>query len=287
MRISLLILLSAIAAVSTARASEGPRMVPLSEWVAGPALPSAQEGTRVCASHGYGGEWKVTSGGGNVRVQPFVVGAEKDQKRLPFRMPRAIARSHEQLSSVLQVWDGYLVARDQGEWGGGLWWVAKDGKSYYTILKTNVFAVLRLGEAFLAVTGRAHLGSDTGAIHELQRDPKTKKWIGARALDLGAAPQAIATRDEALSVVTNKAIERYQAGALRSLLAVDLSSLYPSSIAEDKDGTLYVGMRYLVLKMQRPGSNAKITWLRPPDCVTLHEEGDECRCSASTGGTKP
>jgi HEAT repeat protein len=63
----------------------------------------------------------------------------------------------------LKVADGYLVGRDDGEWGGELAYVA--GQSSATILlNENTRGIYRLPFGTLAVTGLAHMGLNNGAL---------------------------------------------------------------------------------------------------------------------------
>ena len=273
---------------STAFGQSGPAEAlppPLEAWLPGPPLPDYFEGTRVCANHGVGGEWSVQLTEEGVRVEPMATSRAK-REPLPFPLPKEIADWGVTPSSYLPVADGFLVAIDAGEWGGGLWWILGTGARHQAVLDENVAAIVDLGGIPVAITGLAHRSEDKGFIRELTRNPRTQRWGVRRSLSLRSAPQTISARGDAVTIVTNEAVFRYRQGKLRRVVSAHFSSLYPNSVVEGDDGTLYVGMRYLVLRLQTVlGGRPQLTWLRPPDCVDFDEDEAGCSCIARPDGT--
>ena len=100
---------------------------------------------------------------------------------------------------VVEVANGWLVARDAGEWGGDALAVGRSGV-VERIIEGNVFGFARVGDSLFALTGLAHLGSDYGTVHELSfRDGR---WRATPLVALPGAPMGFNVIDGHILVVT-------------------------------------------------------------------------------------
>lgn len=85
--------------------------------------------------------------------------------------------------------DGYLVACDSGEFGGGLSWIARDGTSSALLCRWNVPFLIAQDEGAIAlVAGCDLLGG--GLAYRVTRD-RDGKWAVAKIADLGSATSVI------------------------------------------------------------------------------------------------
>ncbi|HET6327802.1 MAG TPA: hypothetical protein VFG04_24170 [Planctomycetaceae bacterium] len=189
-----------------------------------------------------------------------------EQPKLPF----AIKQGRAKQGSAGRVYaakvpDGWIIAFNAGEFGGGLWWYAPDGQSRYMISYHRVQGFLQTDQGLLALEGLAHLGSDRGEIIQISRGANGK-WMSERVVNLGSAPDA-ATRDKdgSLIVVTTKGLLRFRMRKpLETLLDHGFwGGLYPNSVIIDSTGTVYVGMREGVAKVALTKGQRTVTWLLP------------------------
>ncbi|MDR2148790.1 MAG: hypothetical protein LBE91_20305 [Tannerella sp.] len=135
-------------------------------------------------------EWVVYLDSNEVRAvndRSYTYRRNFANKKLPFEI--------EQLgvSDVIQVTDGYLVAFDRGEWGGGLFWYSKNGKKNDEIVNSMfsspVVQFVKRDNRIYAITGLAHLGMSFGNIIEIKRE--REKWILEEFVKLPDAPNTI------------------------------------------------------------------------------------------------
>jgi len=54
-----------------------------------------------------------------------------------------VSKSEYEVRHVIRVRDGKLVGEDQGEWGGSLWWISKDGRRRKWLSDENVHGFVR------------------------------------------------------------------------------------------------------------------------------------------------
>ena len=91
------------------------------------------------------------------------------------------------IGSRLDVPDGEFNGRDDGEWGGNLTFVAKDGTKRM-VLDNNIQAITRFGTGIFALSGLAHLSINEGSVYRVTRDA-TGAWTAIRWRRLPGAPE--------------------------------------------------------------------------------------------------
>lgn len=95
----------------------------------------------------------------------------------------------ESYRHVIKVRDGRLVGEDNGEWGGGLWWISQDGRSRKRLSRENVYGFVKTSTAVLIITGLRHMGANEGDVWRYVDRPGQKKRA-EHLVDLGWAPFA-------------------------------------------------------------------------------------------------
>lgn len=88
----------------------------------------------------------------------------------------------------LRIQNGWLVGSDRGEWGGELVYLPDSGEPQ-VILRENVEDIYYLGERIVAVTGLAHLGSNSGVVFSLNFR-EDGSWEAEPWVQLPGAPQS-------------------------------------------------------------------------------------------------
>jgi hypothetical protein len=165
-----------------------------------------------------------------------------------------------------KVADGWIVAFNAGEFGAGLWWFSPDGKKRAKIAEAWVKDFLSTEAGLLALEGIAHGTENRGRIIRLFQD-RAGRWRTEDLINLGHAPEValkrtdgsllIATTDRLLRVVpSDKTVEVLHKNAF-------WSGLFPNSLALTPGGTIYLGMRHGVAKLEKTGREYKVVWLLP------------------------
>jgi hypothetical protein len=157
---------------------------------------------------------------------------------------------------------GFLVAYDSGEFGGGLSWFDASGTFRQSIVDENTIRVLATPSGIMAVTRTAHMVKPSGHILRL-------RWSGRRWLfqktKLRDEPRGVwLDSDGTLLVVTNDRLLRVGPRAPLTVLHRGAwSDIGPTSVVKDNDGAIYLGARHAVIRL-RPGPLGYTEeWLAP------------------------
>lgn len=98
--------------------------------------------------------------------------------------------------------DGWLIGRDEGEFGGELYFYDKAGKQS-TLLGDNIRGIYMTSSGLVAVGGLAHLMGDHGRIYRIT-EAQDGSWQAAPFLELPSAPwNTMVLGDGTLIVITD------------------------------------------------------------------------------------
>lgn len=166
---------------------------------------------------------------------------------------------------------GFLVGYNSGEWGGGVLWYDSKRKLRQTITTENAVRIVETPHGILAFTGLAHWTGDGGHVLRLIRAGDS--WR-ARTLDLPGSPRVILLEpDGSILVVTTRHLVRVVEGRrVERLHAGQWRGLYPTSIEQDADGALYIGMRSVVVRLRPTSTGYAEDWLTPYDLKEMDPE---------------
>jgi hypothetical protein len=142
-----------------------------------------------------GGRWVVVDERWLPGTEPLV-GRPQDALPPTVALP---ALAVPVIPAVLEVDDGWLVARDAGEWGGDLLFVRRDGV-ISVVVHGNVRQVVRLDGVVYAIGGIAHMFTDAGTIWRLEH---RAGWHAEQLAELPHAPTDAAVIDGRLVVVSS------------------------------------------------------------------------------------
>lgn len=240
----------------------------LEKWIA-VAPPKRNSDASIAANNDTAHEWVVSLRDGHPRatLDRSAPPPPERSDRLPFEIERGSAK--DGLAGTrrsIKVDDGWIVAFDAGEFGAGLWWFSSDGKKRDKLAEAWVTHFFTTEAGLLAIEGLAHMGVSKGRILRLARD-QGGRWRAEDLIDLKHAPEAavkrpdgsllIATTDRLLRVVpSSKAVEVLHKDAF-------WRALYPNSLIVTPNGTIYVGMRHGVARLEKQGGEYKVAWLLP------------------------
>jgi len=241
--------------------------------------PSRLQNAGLWQCAGYGGSWVASTDGGRIKL--VKLDAESG-KRVPIPPQLKLSKKMIGRRSVQATSSGWLVGFDGGEFGGGLWWFSRDGSQNIELLSENVHAIYQIKTSILILTGLSHMGLNFGRIYKFN-DTVDKPTVTSVAI-LGGAPEAsavdsggnnmvIATPDRVLRVdINGKVNEMYKSGEHLT---------YPTSVAVDTSGNIYVAMRFFVLRLiPQQGSGYTAEWLMPEQCRAFRLDKYICGCNA-------
>jgi hypothetical protein len=183
-------------------------------------------------------------------------------------------RPNQRVRTLSEFSAGFLVGYNSGEWGGGLYWYARDGELRQRVLDDNVIRVVPFGARFLAFTGIAHLVTDEGQATLLEFDGH--EWSIVHSVDLTGMPLAFVDEPNgALLIATSDRIVRLSdAKRVEVLYRSKFGFDYPTSIIRDEDGTLYLGERYVVVRLRPRDVGYTETWLAPHGATRPRPPGE-------------
>jgi len=251
-------------------------------------LKNADENTLRCFNYSQN-EWQVMNEGNSVKITDrYQTGEKQDIPQVP-SLPPLLRREagmpgrtvDSGLRSALHFKNGWLLAYNAGEWGGGLWLTNEDGSKTKRILSDNVRAVIPTDSGILVLSGLAHLAINFGNAF-IFSEPNGLDIVLQRAVALDGEPSAPAKEaDGSVLFVTTYGLCRItKSGELERLTYFPnwTASQYPNSMAITPDGTIFIGMRMFVLKLQASSSGYSGQWLLPDKCRSFSLQQSGCVC---------
>ena len=235
-------------------------------------------------------EWKVSSDGAVVRITRLVrrsprVRDESDELPLPRLakhepgMPGRTVRFG--LRAVLHFRNGWLLAYDAGEFGGGLWLTNEDGSKTRRILSDNVTEMVRVGDEVLVLSGLDHGTMDFGNAF-LFSEPEGLNISLQHFARLNGAPRGyVKEQSGSVLFVTTAGLCRItKSGEVAWLTDLPRWSQhgFTNSMAITSDGSIFIGMRMFVLRLIPNAGGYKQGWLLPENCQTFSVREYECVC---------
>jgi hypothetical protein len=226
-------------------------------------------------------DWHVTV----ERGEAHITERRKDQletSTLPSRLIRQ--QGMTRLRSATRLNDEWLLAYNGGEFGGGLWLTNEDGSEAKRVFNEDVSAVVVLEKGVLILSGLNHMGLDEGAalVYSL---PHSMNLTLQESIKLDGTPSAFAQEgDGSVVFVTTHSLCRItKDGELKILHTFPrwIAQQYPNAIAITADGSIYVGMRMFVLKLNERGDEYSESWLLPNDCRKFHVEMGKIDCACT------
>lgn len=212
-------------------------------------------------------EWVVFVGEGGPRVRLRGVPAPFGPAPLPFKIERGThsdGLAGRRLAEKVD--DGWIVAFNGGEFGAGLWWFSPDGKKRHKISDDHVVDLFPTGSGLLALEGLAHGTMSIGKVARLSRG-EGGRWKSEFLVNLRHAPE-VATKaaDGSLVVATAARLLRVFPDTKKIEVIIGQESwgnLYPNSIATTPSGSIFVGMRHGITRVEKEGGLYRISWLMP------------------------
>lgn len=164
----------------------------------------------------------------------------------------------------VRVGDGWLFGFAEGEFGGGLWWFSKDGRSHQKISEDNTEAVLVTTKGAFAVEALNHLGMlFYGRLVALER--KNGAWTQRTITDLHTSPVVAADGNRFL-IATNRYISTLETdGRQREIYnGRGMFEFHVNSLVRQKNGDVWAGCWNGVLRLRpTPAGEYAAQWFLP------------------------
>jgi hypothetical protein len=230
-------------------------------------------------------EWRVFADGSDLAIYqggprrdavPVVAGKSADPA--PWDDSDALGSRY-----VVEVKDGWIVALDRGEFGGGIWWVSKDGSRYQTLGHANVAELVKTKVGVLAATGLDHGINGHGEVLLIKQNARGR-WRAKHFASIGASAYAATlTPDGYVLVVTRTSLVRVDLDGRTRVLhqgkwdaffdtgQQTSSFFYPNSMAVTPNGDVFIGMRAVVVHLTPQARGYSEEWLVPSTCPAPNE----------------
>ena len=192
-----------------------------------------------------------------------------------------ISKFEDNSRHVIKVRDGRLVGEDNGEWGGSLVWISKDGRRRKWLSDENVHGFVKTSAGVLVIVGLAHLSLNHGAVLQYVDGPGRKKRV-KEFVDLGWAPRAfmLESPDSVIVLTRDGFVRVHASGRVESIFRRVYGLLYPNSFTLSPNGVMYVGMRHFITRLTPSAGTYKEEWFVPASCPQFALQEYDCVCSA-------
>jgi hypothetical protein len=239
--------------------------------------PSSKENPDLWQCAGRGESWVVSKPNGEISLTKLV-----PQPWKPLPLPPQITLTKEMIGkrSLLETERGWLVGFSAGEFGGGLWWFGRDGRNPTKLSDVNVHAIYRTQDGTFVLMGLAHLSMDDG---EIDRFTEIGDKVSLdRVADLGGSPdESMVEADGEILVASWHHVVRIDHGGnVHELYKSGEELVYPTSVEEDKNGNVFVAMRFFVLLLVPEDNSYHPYWLMPKRCEAFKMVKYVCNCTA-------
>lgn len=224
--------------------------------------------------------WNVTVSRGELVTQlqtiPRRRPAPEAQASLPGGLDMAVFQLRPQARRhIREVKQGWLIGFDDGEFGGGLWWVDASASAPQKLSGKNVLGFVGLRERILVMAGLMEQGS----VLEAFRD-SARQWQVRTVANLGSRPSVWAgASDDSVVIVTADGVVRLaSSGDVTQVIKSDFSGLFPSSIVLMPGGTIYIGMFQFIVRVRPVGPDYAEEWFVHSSCQRFEVKDQECVC---------
>lgn len=212
-------------------------------------------------SHNSKQHWSISKTNDSIKISNYDFNYFKGDK-LPFNN-REIAKKfnfQSTIRSIKKVENGFIIGLNGGEFGGGLWFLSKDGESAYEIAPyKRIRQIFEFNNKTYVLEGLAHMGGNYGSLLEIKKE---QKWKIHKTFNLPDAPNFAIFKNDLVLIITSEHIMTFNEfdRLIKTVKAPFYwGSFYPSSAITDKND-IFIAMRKGILKISSFEYNPEYTW---------------------------
>lgn len=153
----------------------------------------------------------------------------------------------------LAVKDGWLVAANWGEMGGGLFWVPPNGKAQ-RVSDRNTVLLSKTSKGIFVVQSYAHLMFSYASLAKVERDGS--QWTVRTVTDLHVAPHVVIQEGERFLFAAGEFVSTLEVDGRQQELYHCWFRVVWNSISVAHDGTVWLGSGHGILRLT-PGSGGR------------------------------
>jgi hypothetical protein len=167
--------------------------------------------------------------------------------------------------------DGWIVAASFGEWGGGLYWLSKDGSDVVRISDRNTDEVMKTNGGIFAVQSLHHLTFWYSDLIEVRKT--ATGWTTELVTNLHEAPRfVLPDKDRFILVMSDYVCSLEPNGRRRELYRLPVEERVESAILLN-DGSLWIGSCRGLLRLQPKTRNEYVAqWFLPVDTADVRRK---------------
>ena len=202
--------------------------------------------------------WQVSVVNDSIRCVEFK-GPSNSNMSFPPYLNSKSRKGVGNLVSV-KVFNGWIVGRDYGEWGGDLKWYSTKGEDV-EISPKSVHQIENYNGRIFALSGWLHGIIATGELLELSYDNKSNKWVANAIYKCDGYPFRFINIDSNLYLITSTNLVKLDKDSNAQILIKkgfwELS--HPNSMII-YDGSLHIGMKGGILRVTDSNGDIKKEW---------------------------
>ena len=221
------------------------------------------------------------------RVGPTTVVSPPEAVSLPFEPETPLPGGHGNVGQVISRSDGYFVTVDQGEWGGGLFWVAQDTRHAERVGAAENDAIrwiAEVGFGTLAVSGLCHGDACASSSRIFLVEPAPSRGWQLKALaELAGCPAHVSVEPGAAAVLLGACGALYRVNAQGAASVARWNPvLLPQDVQTVTEGTVrvyYISFGAVVARFE---TDTAPMWFAPRACAHFVVGTDgRCTCTAT------
>lgn len=124
------------------------------------------------------------------------------EKQIKRKIKSSTVINKSSIRDFMKVDDGYIIGLNDGEFGGGLWFLSLNGRKSYEITPyIRVKDIFEFNNKLYVIRGLSHITVSYGSLLEIK---KNKKWKVHKAYQLQDAPKFVVFEKENILILTSE-----------------------------------------------------------------------------------
>ena len=211
-------------------------------------------------------DWMVTLDGKRLRVETRDTYLDRTRVA-PKKDPNARAVKVGGATFVwvpgdgIAVHDGWIEGFDAGEFGGGLLWFSKDGRTHRLLSHHNTQLVIRTPKGIFAVQSLTHMMFWYAELVAVEK--RVGLWTARKITDLHASPRVIGDGNRFI-LATDEYVTTLETDGTQREIYRTYDRLRIVSMVRRTNGEVWIGSHYGLLRLKpKEGGDYAAQWFLP------------------------